>query len=81
MLPPRRSVIPEPGKRVTGIDAIRDAWTGLVASKTRVVIESHEAIESGDVALYCTRWSLSGTGPDGTDRDKWTVRGCLAPRA
>jgi uncharacterized protein (TIGR02246 family) len=58
--------IPEPGKWVTEIDAIHDAWTGLVASKTRVVIESHEAIEAGDVALYCTRWSLSGTGPDGT---------------
>lgn len=34
--------------------------------KTRAVIESHEAIAAGDVALYCTRWSLSGTGPEGT---------------
>ena len=53
-------------KWTTGKNAIRDAWTGLVAAKTRVVIESHEAIEAEDVALYRTRRSLSGTGPDGT---------------
>lgn len=62
---PDGTFIPEPGKWATGIDAIRDAWSGLVASKTKVVIERHETVEAGDVALYSTRWSLSSTGPDG----------------
>lgn len=58
--------VAEPGKPASGHDAIRAAHTAFLASDPKLTIEAHEAIESGDVALFCTRWSLNMTRPDGS---------------
>lgn len=63
---PDATFVPEPGKSATGLHAIRGALDGFLASKPTLTIEAHDTVEAGDVALYCTRWSLSSTGPDGS---------------
>lgn len=58
--------IADPGKPAKGVTAIRSAMEGFLKRKPSLVIESQETIESGDVALQCTEWSLSFTGKDGS---------------
>ena len=61
------TLVVEPGKVANGPEALRNAVEGFIALKPTLTTESHEVIEVGDVALYCSSWSLSGTAPDGSD--------------
>jgi uncharacterized protein (TIGR02246 family) len=58
------SFVQEPGKVVTGRAAIREVMQGFLAVKPKLTIEVN-ATQSGDIALLRSKWSLSGTGPDG----------------
>jgi uncharacterized protein (TIGR02246 family) len=62
---PGATFVPEPGKAATGLDAIRDVLNGFLALKPRITIQVHQAVESGDLALVCSRWTLKGTDPEG----------------
>ncbi len=33
--------------------------------KPTLAPQSRKVIEAGDIALYCSHWTLKGTGPDG----------------
>ena len=66
---PDATFVPEPGKAATGLAAIREVLNGFVALKPRLTIEVPQVVESGDVALLCSRWTLKGTGPDGSPVD------------
>jgi uncharacterized protein (TIGR02246 family) len=61
---PNASFVQEPGKVVTGHAAIREVMQGFLAVKPKLTIEVN-ATQSGDIALLRSKWSLSGTGPDG----------------
>jgi uncharacterized protein (TIGR02246 family) len=63
---PGATFVPEPGKAATGLDAIRDVLNGFLALKPRLTIQVSQVVEAGDVALLCSRWTLNGTGPDGS---------------
>jgi len=58
--------VTEPGKLAAGIAEVRAAFDEFVATKPALTIEAHETVQAGDIALYCTRWSLSATGPGGS---------------
>ena len=62
---PDAAFVVEPGKVVTGKDAIREVLSGVLAMKPTISIEV-KAVESGDLALLYGSWSLSGTNPDGS---------------
>ena len=66
---PDATFVPEPGKAATGLAAISVVLNGFVALKPRLTIEVPQVVESGDVALLCSRWTLKGTGPDGSPVD------------
>ncbi len=66
---PEATFVPEPGKAATGLAAIREVLNGFVALKPRLTIEVPQVVGSGDVALLCSRWTLKGTGPDGSPVD------------
>jgi uncharacterized protein (TIGR02246 family) len=72
--------VPERGKLATGIEEIRAAWTELFASKPELAIPQHETVESGDIALYSTKWTLSLTGPDGAPVKMTGKRGVVLRR-
>jgi ketosteroid isomerase-like protein len=59
-------MVSEPGRLAVGTDALRNALAGFIALKPTLRIQSHQLIETGDIALYCSSWHLSGTGPDGS---------------
>ena len=63
---PGATFISDDGQRFTGTDAIREAMTGFLSMKPTLKVEVPLVIESGDTALLHSKWSLSGTGPDGS---------------
>ena len=60
---PGASLVVQPGVVATGTLALREALAGFVA--LTLTSEAHQVVEAGDVALYCSRWSLRGTDPAG----------------
>lgn len=62
---PGARFVARPGQVVTGSKAIREALGAFIAMKPTLVMEKQEVIESGNVALFLSKWSLKGTGPDG----------------
>jgi uncharacterized protein (TIGR02246 family) len=63
---PNASFVAQPGQVVTGHAAIREAMQAFASLKPTLKIEVN-AIQNGDgdVALLRSKWSLTGTGPDG----------------
>ena len=62
---PGAVLIAQPGSIARGKDAIRAALDGFISLKPLLKGESPEIVEAGDIALYCSRWTLIGTSPDG----------------
>lgn len=63
---PGATLVVEPGKLATGAAALRKALEGFIGLRPILKTEKRDVIEAGDVALYCSEWSLSGTAPNGT---------------
>lgn len=66
MYEPGATFVAEPGKPVTGAAAIREVMTGFIAMKPTMTMEVSLVVESGDMALLHSRWTLKGTAPDGS---------------
>ena len=62
---PGATFIVQPGQSVTGQSAIRAAVQGLLALKPDLRLEVTRVLQAGDVVLLSSKWTLSGTGPDG----------------
>jgi uncharacterized protein (TIGR02246 family) len=62
---PNAVLVAQPGQLARGLAAIRDAMQGFIALRPTLSTATSQVIESGDVALYLGRWSLSGVAPDG----------------
>ena len=62
---PQATLMMEPGKPATGTTALRQALQGFISLKPTLKGEKNEVIQVGDLALFCSKWTLSGTGPDG----------------
>jgi uncharacterized protein (TIGR02246 family) len=56
----------EPGRGpVTGIPAIREAFTGFLAMKPNITMRLLSCNEAGDIAVIRNAWHLTCTGQDG----------------
>lgn len=62
---PGASLVPQPGQPVTGAEALREALRGFLALKPTLEMAVRKRVQSGDLALLCADWRLTGTGPDG----------------
>lgn len=62
---PGATLVVKPGIVATGTVALREALAGFVALKPTLTTAAQQVMEVGDVALYCSRWSLRGTDPAG----------------
>ncbi|MEW6684331.1 MAG: nuclear transport factor 2 family protein [Nitrospirota bacterium] len=62
---PHAILVAEPGKVATGTKAIRTALEGFIALKPTLRGDAHQFLEGGNLALFCSKWTLTGTGPDG----------------
>jgi ketosteroid isomerase-like protein len=53
------------GAPARGTAELRAALGGFIAMKPRLESQTERVFESGDLALYLSRWSLQGTDPGG----------------
>ena len=53
------------GQTAKGIDAIREAYKGFFSLKPDLHREAQHIVDAGNVALHCSRWTLTATAPDG----------------
>src|SRR5262245_34635451 len=58
-------LVAQPGQVARGATELKNALAGFIAMKSKLRSEAQQVVESGDVALYVGRWSLSGTDPAG----------------
>lgn len=56
----------QPGQVVTGTKAVREALAGFIAMKATITAETYKVIQTGDLALYTSKWNAKGTAADGT---------------
>ena len=54
---------------VTGLDALREAFGGLLALSPELTITAEKTLVSGDTALVIGHWTLKGRDPDGNEID------------
>jgi len=53
------------GQPARGTVELRAALGGFIAMKPKLQSQVERVFESGDIALYLSRWSLNGTDPSG----------------
>ena len=63
---PDAAFVIKPGIVVNGASGTRQALEGFIGLKPVLTIEAQQLIQTGDVAQYCARWSLTGVDPTGT---------------
>jgi len=54
-----------PGVVVTGTSAIREALAGILSLKPTIESDLHQVLETDDIALFMSQWSMRGTDPAG----------------
>jgi ketosteroid isomerase-like protein len=54
---------------VTGLDALRETFGGLLALTPQLTVNAEKTLLSGDTALVIGRWTLKGRDPDGNEID------------
>ena len=62
---PDAAFIVQPGNITRGRDGIRTALQGFISLKPSLKGEAPQVVEAGGIALYCSKWTLQGTLPDG----------------
>jgi uncharacterized protein (TIGR02246 family) len=56
--PDAAMVLPD-GSTITGAEAIRDQWAGLLAMKGQMTLRSRYVIEAGDLAILSNNWTYT----------------------
>lgn len=59
--------MPQPGQTVSGDVAIRVALHAWLALRLKSNLQFQKSLESGDLALLFSQWTLSGIGSDGSE--------------
>jgi ketosteroid isomerase-like protein len=52
---------------VTGLDGLREAFTGFLAMSPTLAVNAEKTLLAGDTALVIGNWTLKGTDADGKD--------------
>lgn len=58
-------LVAQPGVTARGTSQVREALSAFIAIKAQLRSETQQVIQNEDVALYISRWSLSGVDPSG----------------
>ena len=62
---PQATLMPSPGKLVSGTAAIKESLLNFVAGKPKMSLTSRLVAQAGDMAVTSAKWELSVTGPEG----------------
>jgi uncharacterized protein (TIGR02246 family) len=63
---PDARFVAAPDNVVQGSDGIREVMRGMLKGNPRLTIEVPQVVQSGDLALLCSKWSSTSTAPDGS---------------
>jgi uncharacterized protein (TIGR02246 family) len=55
----------QPGQTVSGVDQIREALTGFLATGGTMRVTALGSVAGPDIAIVYQRWALEGNEPDG----------------
>lgn len=55
-----------PRQIVSGTKALHEAIGGMIAHRPVLTVDTQQTIEIEGLALYCSKWRLTGTAADGT---------------
>lgn len=58
-------LISQPGKIAKGTNQIRTALGEFIALKPKLASNSSKTIDVGNLVLYCSKWNMACTTPDG----------------
>ena len=56
---PDASMVVLDGSTATGLEAIREQWSGVLAMNGQMTVRSRFAIEAGDLAILSNEWTLT----------------------
>ena len=62
---PQATLMPSPGKLVSGTAGIREALSQFLAAKPKMSLTPKLVAQSGDLAVLTAKWKLAMTGQDG----------------
>jgi len=62
---PRAHLVPQPGQPAVSGPAARDALQRFLTLKPSIRIDTLSVVQAADIALLRSKWTLTGTGPDG----------------
>ena len=62
---PQATLMPSPGKLVSGPAGIREALSQFLAAKPKMSLTPKLVAQSGDLAVVTAKWELAMTGQDG----------------
>lgn len=62
---PDAIILPQPGQLAEGTDQVREALRGFMALNGPIDLHPIDILQTGDLALIVSHWTLDGTGPDG----------------
>jgi len=62
---PEASLMPQPGKLVSGTAAIRESLAQFIAGKPKISLKPRMITHTSDLAVVTANWELTVTGPDG----------------
>jgi uncharacterized protein (TIGR02246 family) len=62
---PQATLMPSPGKIVTGTAAIRESLDQFISARPKMTLTPRLVAQTGDLAVIGSKWELSMTGPDG----------------
>ena len=54
---------------VTGLDGLREVYSGFLAMSPKLVVNAEKTLLSGDTALVIGNWTLKGRDANGNDID------------
>jgi len=62
---PQATLMPSPGKLVSGTAAIRESLQQFISAKPRMTLQPRLIAQTGDLAIVGSKWNLAMTGTDG----------------
>jgi ketosteroid isomerase-like protein len=59
------TIVARPDVIMSGTDAVRSSLARFASLRPTFESTAHKIVEAGDLAFYCSQWSLRGTDPAG----------------
>ncbi|MFD2205847.1 YybH family protein [Kiloniella antarctica] len=63
---PNGVLVGQPGMPAMGTPALREAFAQFMAINPKITVTNHDVIQTGDIALHSSTWTMSGKTPDGS---------------